>query len=168
MKEQDNNTKTAYLAGGCFWGLEELFREQPGVIDTEVGYSGGQNTEPTYENHPGHAETLAITYDSSKTDFANLLDFFFRIHDPTTRDRQGNDIGSSYRSAIYYQTDEELKTAQDVIKKVDTSGMYDGKVVTSLEKFQAFYSAEEYHQDYLQKHPGGYTCHFVRTEKSLL
>jgi peptide-methionine (S)-S-oxide reductase len=158
----------AYLAGGCFWGLEDLFREQPGVVDTEVGYSGGENQNPTYENHPGHAETLAITYDPAKTDFAHLLDFFFRIHDPTTVNRQGNDVGSSYRSAIFYQTDDELKTAQMVISKVNESGLYKKPVVTSLEKFKAFYTAEAYHQDYLRKHPGGYTCHYVRTYASLL
>jgi len=158
----------AYLAGGCFWGLEDLFREQPGVVDTEVGYSGGENQNPSYENHPGHAETLAITYDPTKTDFAHLLDFFFRIHDPTTVNRQGNDVGSSYRSAIFYQTDDELKTAQMVIGKVNKSGLYKKPVVTSLEKFKAFYTAEAYHQDYLRKHPGGYTCHYVRTDASLL
>lgn len=159
---------TIYLAGGCFWGLEELFREQPGVIDTEVGYAGGSNDHPTYENHPGHAETLAITYDEGETTYANILDFFFRIHDPTTKDRQGNDVGTSYRSAIFYQNEDELKTAKDVIAMVDASGLYKNPVVTTLEPFTAFWSAEEYHQDYLQKHPGGYTCHFVRSEKSLL
>lgn len=160
--------KIAYLAGGCFWGLEELFRELPGVIDTEVGYSGGENTDPTYKSHPGHAETLAITYDPTKTSFEALLDFFFRIHDPTTRNRQGNDVGSSYRSAIFYQDDDELHAAEAVIEKVNQSKLYRNPVVTSLEKFKAFYSAEDYHQDYLQKHPGGYTCHYVRSEKSLL
>lgn len=159
---------TIYLAGGCFWGLEELFREQPGVIDTEVGYAGGSNETPTYENHPGHAETLAVTYDEDKTSYANILDFFFRIHDPTTKDRQGNDVGTSYRSAIFYQNDDELQTAKDVIAKVDASHLYKNPVVTALEPFTKFWSAEDYHQDYLQKHPGGYTCHFVRTEKSLL
>jgi peptide-methionine (S)-S-oxide reductase len=160
--------KTAYLAGGCFWGLEELFREQPGVADTEVGYSGGENANPTYHSHPGHAETLAITYDPTQTSFEALLDFFFRIHDPTTRNRQGNDVGSSYRSAIFYQDDDELHAAESVIEKVNRSQLYQHPVVTSLEKFTAFYSAEEYHQDYLRKHPGGYTCHYVRTATSLL
>jgi peptide-methionine (S)-S-oxide reductase len=161
-------TNTIYLAGGCFWGLEELFREQPGVTNTEVGYSGGSNDNPTYENHPGHAEALAITYDEDKTTYANILDFFFRIHDPTTKDRQGNDVGTSYRSVIFYQNDEELKIAKEVIAKVDASGLYKNPVVTALEPFKAFWSAEDYHQDYLQKHPGGYTCHYVRTDKSLL
>jgi peptide-methionine (S)-S-oxide reductase len=160
--------KTAYVAGGCFWGLEELFREQPGVLDTEVGYAGGQNDDPTYEHHPGHAETLAITYDADKTSFANILDYFFRIHDPTTLNWQGNDVGSSYRSAIFYQDDGEKATADEVIKKVNGSHLYDGAVVTSLEPLTKFWTAESYHQDYLQHNPGGYTCHFVRSEKSLL
>ncbi len=162
------NTKTVYVAGGCFWGLEDLFREQPGVTDTEVGYSGGQNDNPTYEDHPGHAEALAITYDTDKTNYANILDFFFRIHNPTTKDRQGNDVGASYRSAIFYQDDEELKTAKDMIKRVDESGLYKDPVVTTLEPFNKFWTAEEYHQDYLRKNPGGYTCHYVRTDKSLI
>jgi peptide-methionine (S)-S-oxide reductase len=160
--------KTIYLAGGCFWGLEELFREQPGVTDTEVGYTGGKNDNPTYENHPDHAETLAITYDTDKTTYAKILDFFFRIHDPTTKDRQGNDIGSSYRSAIFYQDDEELKTAKDVIDMVNKSKLYKNPVVTTLEPLKHFYTAESYHQDYLQHNPGGYTCHYVRTDASLL
>lgn len=161
--------KTAYLAGGCFWGLEDLFREQPGVTDTEVGYSGGENDDPTYEFHPGHAEALAISYDTDRTDFAHLLDFFFRVHNPTTLNRQGNDVGSAYRSAIFYQDEEELGTANDIIGKVNESGLYDGKpVVTSLEPFKRFWSAEDYHQDYLRKNPGGYTCHFVRSQQSLL
>jgi peptide-methionine (S)-S-oxide reductase len=160
--------KIVYLAGGCFWGLEELFREQPGVLDTEVGYTGGDNENPDYQNHPGHAEALAITYDSEKTDYGTILDFFFRIHDPTTLNRQGNDVGSSYRSAIFYQNDEELKVAKKMIQKVNESGLYKSPVVTSLEKFTKFYSAEAYHQDYLQKNPGGYTCHYVRTDKKLI
>ncbi|HEV2402585.1 MAG TPA: peptide-methionine (S)-S-oxide reductase MsrA [Candidatus Saccharimonadales bacterium] len=162
------NLRTAYLAGGCFWGLEELFREQSGVIDTEVGYSGGKNDNPTYENHPGHAETLAIAYDTTKTTYTSLLDFFFRIHDPTTKDRQGNDIGSSYRSAVFYQNDDELEKAKDMIYKVNASKLYRKPVVTTLEPFKKFWTAEEYHQDYLRKHPGGYTCHYVRTDESLL
>lgn len=161
-------TDTIYLAGGCFWGLEDLFREQMGVIDTEVGYAGGSNDDPTYENHPEHAETLAITFDKDKTSYKNILDYFFRIHDPTTKDRQGNDVGSSYRSAIFYKNDVEFQTAQDVIAKVNASGLYKNLVVTTLEPFKKFWSAEEYHQDYLRKHPGGYTCHYVRTEESLV
>jgi peptide-methionine (S)-S-oxide reductase len=160
--------KTIYIAGGCFWGLEELFREEPGVTDTEVGYTGGDNENPDYSNHPGHAEALAITYDTDQTTYAAILDFFFRIHNPTTLNRQGNDTGSSYRSAIFYQDDEELQTAQAMIEKVNQSGLYKDPVVTSLEPYTKFYSAEEYHQDYLQKNPGGYTCHYVRSEQSLI
>lgn len=162
------SNKTVYLAGGCFWGLEELFREQPGIVDTEVGYTGGTNDNPDYTNHPGHAEALAITYDPDTTSYTAILDFFFRIHDPTTLNRQGNDVGSSYRSAIFYQNLEELKTAETMISKVNESGLYKNPVVTSLEPFTKFYSAEDYHQDYLQKNPGGYTCHYVRRQESLL
>ena len=162
------STQIAYLAGGCFWGLEELFRQQSGVTDTEVGYTGGENDDPDYQNHPGHAEALAITYDPAVTSYAAVLDYFFRVHNPTTLNRQGNDVGSSYRSAIFYQTEAELQTARDIIKTVDTSGLYDQPVVTTLEPFSKFYSAEAYHQDYLQHNPGGYTCHYVRSETSLL
>jgi peptide-methionine (S)-S-oxide reductase len=160
--------KIAYISGGCFWGVEELFREQPGVVDTEVGYTGGKNDNPDYHNHPGHAEAIAITYDPSKTTYEAILDYFFRIHDPTTLNRQGNDTGTSYRSAIFYNDDSELKTAKEMIAKVNDSGMYKKPVVTSLEKFTKFYSAEDYHQDYLRKNPGGYTCHYLRTDKSLI
>ena len=163
-----STNKTIYLAGGCFWGLEELFREQAGVVDTVVGYTGGENKDPDYQNHPGHAEALAITYDPKKTTYAALLDFFFRIHNPTTLNRQVNDVGASYRSAIFYQDGEELKIAKSMIEKVDESGLYDEPAITRLEPFSEFYSAEEYHQDYLRKNPGGYTCHYVRSEKSLI
>lgn len=152
----------AYLAGGCFWGMEELFRELEGVVDTEVGYSGGENKDPTYDNHPGHAETLAIEYVPEKISYKDLLDFFFRIHDPTTINRQGNDIGTSYRSAIFYQSDSEKKDAEAFIEIVNESGKWKEPVVTRLEPFKNFYSAEDYHQDYLKKNPGGYTCHSVR------
>jgi peptide-methionine (S)-S-oxide reductase len=161
-------TKKIYLAGGCFWGLEELFREQPGITDTEVGYTGGSNDNPDYQNHPGHAEALAITYDTEQTTYDAILDFFFRVHDPTTLNRQGNDTGASYRSAIFYQDEDELEIAQEMIKTVDKSGLYKDKVVTSLEPYTKFFSAEDYHQDYLQKNPGGYTCHYVRSDQSLL
>jgi peptide-methionine (S)-S-oxide reductase len=161
-------TKKAYLAGGCFWGMEELFRSQTGVIDTEAGYMGGENQNPTYHNHPGHAEALEITYETQKTDFLHLLDFFFRIHDPTTLNRQGNDVGSSYRSAIFYQNDEELDQAKKMIKLVDDSSLWSGPVVTKLEPFDKFWPAEPEHQDYLQNNPNGYTCHFVRRKESLL
>lgn len=155
-------TKTAVLAGGCFWGMQELFRAQPGVIHTEAGYTGGANKNPTYQNHPGHAEALKITYDPTQTKYETLLDFFFRIHDPTTRNQQGNDIGTSYRSAIFYSTSEEQSVAEQFIKRVNDSGHWSAPVVTTVEPLTAFYPAEEEHQDYLQKHPGGYTCHFVR------
>lgn len=153
--------KKAYLAGGCFWGLEELFRTQPGVLGTEAGYTGGENDNPTYENHPGHAEALEITYDPEKTSYKNLLDFFFQVHNPTTLNRQGNDVGTSYRSAIFYQSDEEHSEAQDFVRLVNTSGRWADPVVTTLEPFTKFYTAEEHHQDYLQKNPGGYTCHAI-------
>ena len=155
--------ETIVLAGGCFWGMQELFREQPGITNTEVGYSGGENVNPTYEYHPGHAEAIKITFDPKITSYENLLDFFFRIHDPTTKDRQGNDIGSSYRSAIFYENDQQLAVAKKVINAVNESGVYANKVVTKLEPLTKFYSAEDYHQDYLQKNPGGYTCHYIRT-----
>ena len=143
--------KKAVLAGGCFWGMEELFRKVPGVLATEAGYTGGDNENPTYENHPEHAEALEIEYDAEKTSFWKLLDFFFQIHNPTTLNRQGNDIGSSYRSAIFYQNDEEKREAEDFIKIVNDSKRWKDKVVTTLEPFTKFWPAEEYHQDYLQK-----------------
>ena len=153
-----------YVAGGCFWGLEELFRTRPGVTDSEVGYMGGANEHPTYENHPGHAEAIKITFDPEVTSYRTLLDYFFRVHDPTTLNRQGNDIGTSYRSAIFYTSEAQLAAAQELIPKVNRSGLYSQKVVTTLEPIKAFWPAEEAHQDYLQKHPGGYTCHYLRRE----
>ena len=153
--------KKATLAGGCFWGMEELFRHLPGVIDTEAGYTGGQNEYPTYENHPGHAEALEIEYDPEKISYQDLLDFFFRIHVPTTPNRQGNDIGSAYRSAIFYQSDEEKKEAEDFIDLVNSSDRWGAPVVTTLEPLTVFYPAENYHQDYLQINPNGYTCHRI-------
>jgi peptide-methionine (S)-S-oxide reductase len=160
--------KKLYLAGGCFWGLEELFRTQPGVVDTEAGYTGGQNQNPTYDFHPGHAEALAITYDETETDLEHLLDFFFRVHNPTTKDRQGNDIGESYRSAIFYQDEDEKQRAEQFIEIVNKRGDWGRPVVTALEKFTKFWPAEGYHQDYLQSNPGGYTCHFIRNIPSFL
>lgn len=156
--------KKAYLAGGCFWGLEELMRTEPGVLDVVAGYTGGRNDNPTYENHPGHAEAIEVTYDPAVTDFEKLLDRFFSIHNPTTMNRQGNDIGDSYRSAIFYQDEEERGMAEEFIRRVDASGKWPDPVVTSLEPLTTFWRAEEYHQDYLQKHPGGYTCHVVYTD----
>lgn len=151
-----------YIAGGCFWGMEELFRNQPGVVDTEVGYTGGQNESPTYEFHPGHAEALKIAYDPDKTSYSKLLDFFFHIHDPTTLNRQGNDVGTSYRSAIFYDSPEQKHEAETATTRVNESGLYGKPAVTSLEPLIKFWPAESYHQDYLQKNPGGYTCHYVR------
>ena len=160
--------KTAYMAGGCFWGMEELFRTRPGIKDTEVGYIGGENDNPTYKFHPGHAEGIELTYDPDETSFREILDYFFRIHNPTTLDRQGNDRGSSYRSAIFFQNAEEKKDAEDIIKIVDDSGKWDGKVVTALEPYSTFWKAEPEHQDYLVRIPNGYTCHFERFEESFI
>jgi peptide-methionine (S)-S-oxide reductase len=159
--------KKIVLAGGCFWGIEELIRRQPGVIATQVGYTGGENANPTYENHPGHAEAVEIVYDPTKTSYAKLLDFFFQIHDPTTLNRQGNDRGTSYRSAIFYANDEEKKQGQDFINIVNKSKRWEKPVVTTLEPLGVFYKDEEYHQDYLQKNKGGYTCHWKRFDSYL-
>ena len=161
-------TKKAYIAGGCFWGMEDLMRKLDGVVDTEVGYMGGKNENPTYDFHPGHAEAVAVEYDTEKTSFLNILDLFFRVHNPTTLDQQGNDMGSSYRSAIFYQDDTEKKEEQQIINLVDESKDWNQKVVTTLEEFTEFYAAEPYHQDYLLKNPTGYTCHFMRREDSYL
>lgn len=154
-------TKTLVIAGGCFWGMEELFRLQPGVTDTEVGYAGGNNDNPTYENHPGHAEAIKITFDESQTDEDRLFDYFFQIHDPTTLNQQGNDKGPSYRSAIFYSTEDEKKRAEQAISRNQT--YWNKPIVTTIEALTTFWSAEEYHQDYLEKNPGGYTCHFERS-----
>lgn len=153
--------KKIVLAGGCFWGLEDLIRTQPGVVNTEVGYTGGKNENPTYENHPGHAEAVEIEYDPEKTSYKKLLDFFFQIHNPTTLNQQGNDVGTSYRSAIFYANEEEKKEAEDFISTVNASKRWKDPVVTTLESLDVFYKAEGYHQDYLQKNPGGYTCHAI-------
>lgn len=158
--------KKAYIAGGCFWGMEDLFRVRPGVKDTEVGYIGGQNENPTYRNHPGHAEGIEITYDPNETSFKELLDYFYRMHNPTTVDQQGNDRGSSYRSAIFFQNEEEKEIAEEVIQVVNASNRWDSEVVTTLEPYTTFWPAEPEHQDYLVKHPNGYTCHFERFEES--
>lgn len=152
--------KTLILAGGCFWGVEELFREQPGITDTEVGYTGGKNEHPSYEDHPGHAEALELTYDESKTNVDTLLDYFYQIHDPTTMNQQGNDIGSSYRSSIFYADDEQKKQAEAAIKRNQV--YWKAPIITQLEKLTTFWPAEDYHQDYLQKNVGGYTCHYER------
>lgn len=153
--------KKAIFAGGCFWGLEDLIRKQKGVTNTTVGYAGGTNENPTYENHPGHAEAVEIEYDDTQTFYKNLLDFFFQIHNPTTLNQQGNDRGTSYRSAIFYGSDVERKEAEEFIKIVNDSKRWDKPVVTTLEPLNKFYPAEDYHQDYLMKNPGGYTCHAI-------
>jgi len=158
---QNTNYKKAVFAGGCFWGLEDLIRKQPGVIDTEVGYTGGTVANPTYENHAGHAEAVEITYDSEQTSYKKLLDFFFQIHNPTTLNQQGNDRGASYRSAIFYSNEEERKEAEEFIKIVNDSKRWKDPVVTTLEPLTKFYKAEDSHQDYLVKNPGGYTCHAI-------
>lgn len=153
--------KNAIFAGGCFWGLEELFRTIPGVVSTEAGYTGSELENPTYENHEGHAEALKIEYDDEKTSYKNLLDWFFCVHNPTTLNRQGNDVGTSYRSAIFYANEEERKEAEDFIELVNESERWPDPVVTTLEPQGRFWRAEEYHQKYLEKNPGGYTCHAV-------
>ncbi|OGI68450.1 peptide-methionine (S)-S-oxide reductase [Candidatus Nomurabacteria bacterium RIFCSPHIGHO2_01_FULL_42_15] len=154
-------TKKIVLAGGCFWGLQDLIRKQTGVIQTRVGYTGGKIINPTYTNHEGHAEAVEIEYDTEKTSYKNLLDFFFQIHNPTTLNQQGNDRGTSYRSAIFYGSDEEKKEAQNFIDIVNKSKRWKDPVVTTLEPLDKFYLAEDYHQDYLEKNPGGYTCHAI-------
>jgi peptide-methionine (S)-S-oxide reductase len=155
-------TEKAILAGGCFWGVEELIRRQPGVISTRVGYSGGDVPNASYRNHGNHAEAVEITFDPTQTSYRDLLEFFFQIHDPTTIDRQGNDMGSSYRSAIFYASDEQKRIAEDTIADVEASGLWPGHVVTEVSPAGPFWEAEPEHQDYLQKYPNGYTCHFVR------
>lgn len=156
----------AILAGGCFWGMEDLFRRLPGVTDTSVGYSGGDFPNPTYADmrtgQTGHAEAIAVTFDTEKTDYRRILEFFFSIHDPTTPDRQGNDRGPQYRSAIFYLDEAQKDIAQTLIREIEVSGKWPGKIVTELAPAEIFYPAEEYHQDYLEKHPGGYTCHWIR------
>ncbi|MFJ9782343.1 peptide-methionine (S)-S-oxide reductase MsrA [Amycolatopsis sp. NPDC101161] len=156
------STERAVLAGGCFWGMQELFRRQPGVISTRVGYSGGDVPNATYRNHGTHAEAIEVVYDPARTTFRDLLEFFFQVHDPTTKNRQGNDIGLSYRSAIFFENDEQKRVAEDTIADVDASGLWPGKVVTEVSPVGDFWEAEPEHQDYLQRIPNGYTCHFVR------
>ena len=152
----------AILAGGCFWGVQELLRKLPGVVSTRAGYSGGDVRNATYRNHGTHAEAVEIVFEPDRIGYRQLLEFFFQIHDPTTRDRQGNDRGSSYRSAIYYTTPGQKAVAEDTIADVDASGLWPGKVVTQVEPAGDFWQAEPEHQDYLQHYPEGYTCHYVR------
>ncbi|CAH0227600.1 peptide-methionine (S)-S-oxide reductase [Plantibacter flavus] len=160
--EQSTTTERAVLAGGCFWGMEDLVRKMPGVKSTRVGYSGGDVANATYRNHGTHAEALEVVFDPSKLSFRELLEFFFQIHDPSTKNRQGNDVGLSYRSAIFYTSPEQERVARDTIADVDASGLWPGKVVTEVEPVSEFWEAEPEHQDYLERIPWGYTCHFVR------
>lgn len=158
--------KTMVLAGGCFWGVEDLLRKVPGILDTEVGYAGGQTPDPTYNTvkngNTGHAEAIEITYDSAQISFAQILELFFRMHDPTTRNRQGNDVGSQYRSAIFYQDADERMMAEKAIAEENARGRWKAPLATTVEELKRFYPAEDYHQDYLLKNPGGYTCHYWR------
>ena len=155
-------TQRAVLAGGCFWGMQDLIRKMPGVVSTRVGYTGGDVPHATYRNHGTHAEAIEIVFDPAVLSYRRLLEFFFQIHDPTTPNRQGNDRGASYRSAIFYASEEQRLEAVDTIKDVEASGLWPGKVVTELAPARDFWQAEPEHQDYLERHPGGYTCHFVR------
>lgn len=157
----------AILAGGCFWGVEELIRNLPGVIDTVVGYTGGDVPNATYRNHGTHAEAIAVTFDSDILSYRKLLEFFFQIHDPTTRNRQGNDRGTSYRSAIFYLDEEQQETANRLIEEMTASKKWPGTIVTEVVPAGDFWDAEKEHQDYLQKYPGGYTCHYLRPEWKL-
>jgi peptide-methionine (S)-S-oxide reductase len=161
-KEVSMATERAVLAGGCFWGVQDLIRKRPGVISTRVGYSGGDVANATYRNHGTHAEAVEIIFDPEKTSYRDILEFFFQIHDPTTLNRQGNDRGASYRSAIFYTTEEQKRVAEDTIADVDASGLWPGKAVTTVEPAGPFWEAEPEHQDYLERIPNGYTCHFVR------
>ena len=159
-----NDTETAILAGGCFWGMQDLIRRQPGVLATRVGYTGGDVPNATYRNHGTHAEAIEVVFDPAATTYRDLLAFFFQIHDPTTLNRQGNDVGMSYRSAIYYTTDAQRSVALDTIADVEASGLWPGKVVTEVEPAGEFWEAEPEHQNYLERFPGGYTCHFPRPD----
>ena len=156
------NTETAVLAGGCFWGMQELLRHRDGVISTRVGYTGGENGNPTDNNHPGHAEAVEVVFDPGRTSYRDILESFLQIHDPTTRDHQGEDVGSEYRSEIFCTTGEQCQVAKDTIADVDASGLWPGKVVTEVTPAGPFWEAEPEHQDYLERYPDGYTCHFPR------
>jgi peptide-methionine (S)-S-oxide reductase len=158
------NIEKAILAGGCFWGVEELIRELPGVTSTVVGYTGGDVRNATYRNHGKHAEGIEIEFDPARLSYRKLLEFFFQIHDPTTRDRQGNDRGTSYRSAIFYLNETQKETAKKLIEEMSASHKWPGPIVTEVVPASDFWNAEEEHQNYLQKHPYGYTCHFIRPE----
>ena len=157
-------TDKAVLAGGCFWGMQDLLRRYPGVVSTRVGYSGGEVPNATYRNHGSHAEAIEIIFDPQVISYRQILEFFFQVHDPTTLNRQGNDTGASYRSAIFYTKEEQKQIAQDTIADVEASGLWPGKVVTEVVPVGPFWQAEPEHQDYLERHPGGYTCHFIRAD----
>jgi peptide-methionine (S)-S-oxide reductase len=158
----NNTSETAILAGGCFWGMQDLIRRREGVLTTRVGYSGGDTPNATYRKHGSHAESIEIVFDPQRTSYRELLEFFFQVHDPTTVNRQGNDIGLSYRSAIFYTTEQQRQVAVDTIADVNASGLWPGPVVTEVAPAGAFWEAEPEHQDYLENYPNGYTCHFVR------
>jgi peptide-methionine (S)-S-oxide reductase len=155
-------TERAILAGGCFWGMQQLIRRRPGVLSTRVGYSGGDVPNATYRNHGTHAEAIEIVFNPDETTYRDLLEFFFQIHDPTTRNRQGNDVGASYRSAIFYLSDEQRRTAEETVADVNASGLWPGPVLTEVRPAGPFWEAEPEHQDYLERYPNGYTCHFPR------
>lgn len=161
------NSERAVLAGGCFWGMQDLIRRQDGVISTRVGYSGGDVPNATYRHHGNHAEAIEIVFDPARLSYRRLLEFFFQIHDPSTVDRQGNDRGSSYRSAIFTTSDEQRRIAEDTIADVDAAGLWPGKVVTEVSPAGDFWEAEPEHQDYLERYPEGYTCHFIRPDWTL-
>ena len=160
-------TETALLAGGCFWGMQDLLRRQPGVLASRVGYTGGEVPHATYRNHGTHAEAIEIVFDPRQLSYRRILELFFQIHDPTTKNRQGNDTGTSYRSAIFYLDDEQRSVAENTVADVDASGLWPGKVVTEIVPAGPFWQAEPEHQDYLERHPDGYTCHFVRPDWKL-
>jgi len=157
-----SNTERAVLAGGCFWGVQQLVRRLPGVVSTRVGYSGGEVENATYRNHGNHAESIEVVFNPEQTSFRDLLEFFFQIHDPTTPNRQGNDLGPSYRSAIFYTSEAQRREAEETIADVEASGLWPGRVVTEVEPAGPFWEAEPEHQNYLERYPNGYTCHYVR------
>ena len=164
MADMGGASEKAILAGGCFWGMQDLFRRRPGVLSTRVGYAGGDVPNATYRNHGTHAEAIEILFDPEQTSYRDVLEFFFQIHDPTTLNRQGNDVGTSYRSAIFYIGDEQRRVAQQTIAEIDASGRWPGRVVTEVMPAGPFWEAEPEHQDYLERYPSGYTCHFVRPD----
>jgi methionine-S-sulfoxide reductase len=167
MHGESGRREEVYLAGGCFWGVQDIIRDIPGVIETDVGYTGGSVENATYRRHDGHAEAVRVVYDPERLPFEELLGWFFRLHDPTTKDRQGNDIGPSYRSAIFYKTEEQRRIAEEVKRRIDQAGGWRRPIVTEIVPATAYWKAEPEHQDYLRENPGGYTCHFLRPEAVL-